>query len=128
MWLVAEYQPVGLFSLKHASATSSGGKSLLVPTPFALKMALLDGACRLWGVSEAEAIWPVLRDLPVGLSEWAVHPGLADSELLAIEPGGAPVRQADLDFLTSAKAREVIQQEGITLLSYKPLQEVWQST
>lgn len=31
----------------------------------------------------------LLRDLPVGLNEWAVHPGLADSELLAIEPGGA---------------------------------------
>jgi hypothetical protein len=68
----------------------------------------------------------LLRDLPVGLNEWAVHPGLEDGELLAIEPDGAPVRQADLDFLVSAEAREVIQQEGITLLSYKPLQEVWQ--
>ena len=68
----------------------------------------------------------LLRDLPVGLNEWAVHPGLEDGELLAIEPGGASVRQADLDFLVSADAREVIQQEGITLLSYKPLQEVWQ--
>jgi len=67
MWLIAEYQPVGLFSLKSALATSSGGKSLLVPTPFALKMALLDAACRLWGVSRAKAIWPVLRDLPVAL-------------------------------------------------------------
>ncbi len=67
----------------------------------------------------------LLRDLPAGLSEWAVHPGLADAELLAIEPDGAPVRQADLDFLVSAEAREVIQQEGITLLNYTPLQKVW---
>lgn len=67
MWLIAEYRPVGLFSLKHALATSSGGKSLLVPTPFALKMALLDAACKLWGVSQAETIWPILRDLPVAL-------------------------------------------------------------
>ncbi len=67
----------------------------------------------------------MLRDLPVGLSEWAVHPGLADAELLAIEPDGAQVRQADLDFLVSAEASEVIQREGITLLSYKPLQKVW---
>lgn len=67
----------------------------------------------------------LLRDLPVGLSEWAVHPGLADAELLAIEPDGAPVRQADLDFLVSAEAREVIQREGITLLNYTPLQKVW---
>jgi hypothetical protein len=67
MWLIAEYQPVGLFSLKHALATSSGGKSLLVPTPFALKMALLDATCRLWGVSQARAFWPMLRDLGVAL-------------------------------------------------------------
>ncbi|MBX3062599.1 MAG: polysaccharide deacetylase family protein [Anaerolineae bacterium] len=67
----------------------------------------------------------LLRDLPAGLSEWAVHPGLENAELLAIEPAGAAVRQADLDFLVSAQAREIIRQEGITLLSYQPLQEVW---
>lgn len=68
----------------------------------------------------------LLRDLPVGLNEWAVHPGLGDAELLAIDPVGAPARQADLDFMVSAQVREVIQQEGITLLSYRPLQAVWQ--
>jgi len=67
MWLIAEYQPVGLFSLKSALATSSGGKSLLVPTPYAIKMALLDAACRLWGVGTAEDVWPTLRDLSVAL-------------------------------------------------------------
>jgi chitin disaccharide deacetylase len=67
----------------------------------------------------------LLHELPVGLNEWAVHPGLADAELLAIDPDGAQGRQADLDFLVSAEAREVIQREGITLLSYKPLQKVW---
>jgi predicted glycoside hydrolase/deacetylase ChbG (UPF0249 family) len=67
----------------------------------------------------------LLRDLPVGLSEWAVHPGLADAELLAIEPDGAQGRQADLDFVVSAEARGAIQREGITLLNYKPLQKVW---
>jgi hypothetical protein len=35
--------------------------------------------------------------------------------------------QTDVDFLTSVQARESIQQEGITLLSCKPLQEVWQA-
>lgn len=70
----------------------------------------------------------LLRDLPVGLSEWAVHPGLENDELLAIDPDGAPVRQADLDAMISAQVREVIKQEGITLLSYKSLQEVWQAT
>jgi hypothetical protein len=67
MWLTAEYLPVGLFSLKNAMATSSGGKSLLVPSPYALKMALLDAACRVWGVSRAKTAWPTIRDLPVAV-------------------------------------------------------------
>ncbi|MGB9799708.1 MAG: hypothetical protein ACPLUL_06415 [Thermanaerothrix sp.] len=45
-WLVACYQPVALFSLKHGEATSTGGKTLLIPTPFAIRMALLDAALR----------------------------------------------------------------------------------
>jgi chitin disaccharide deacetylase len=68
----------------------------------------------------------LLRELPVGLNEWAVHPGWESDELRAIEGDGAGVRQADFDFLLSQEARKVIRQEGITLLSYKPLQEVWQ--
>ena len=62
----------------------------------------------------------------MGLSEWAVHPGLDNAELRTIQLDGTQVRQTDLDFMISAEAREVIQREGITLLSYKPLQEAWQ--
>jgi hypothetical protein len=67
MWLIIEYQPTALFSLKPAWATSSGGKSLLVPTPYAIKMALLDAACRTSGVKAAEKAWVWLRDLAVAL-------------------------------------------------------------
>jgi hypothetical protein len=74
MWLIADYQPVGLFSLKNSLATSSGGKSLLVPTPYSLKMALLDAACRTWGVRRATDLWPAIRSVQVaaGLPERAV--------------------------------------------------------
>ncbi len=68
----------------------------------------------------------MLRELPTGLSEWAVHPGLDSAELLTIEPEGSHSRQMDFDFLMSPEAREIIQQEGIILLSYAPLQAVWQ--
>ena len=44
MWMVARYAPTALFSLKPAAATSSGGKTLICPTPFSIKMALLDAA------------------------------------------------------------------------------------
>ena len=65
MWVIAEYLSTGLFSLKPAWATSSGGKSLLVPTPYAVKMALLDVACRTAGLSLAQELWPQIRDLGV---------------------------------------------------------------
>lgn len=68
----------------------------------------------------------LLRDLPVGLSEWAVHPGLGTTEARAID-GGWQVRQTDFDFLMSVDARELIRQEGIIVLNYKPLQEVWRA-
>jgi hypothetical protein len=45
-WLVAEYQPTALFSLKISSASSSVGKTLIVPTPYSIKMALVDAAFR----------------------------------------------------------------------------------
>ncbi len=66
-----------------------------------------------------------LRALPVGLSEWAVHPALDTPEMRAIEPESWQVRPTDLEFLLSPEARTIIAQEGIVLLSYKPLQEVW---
>ena len=67
-----------------------------------------------------------LRGLPTGLSEWAVHPALGTPEMQAIEPESWQVRTTDFAFLISQEAREVIEQEGIVLLSYRPLKEVWQ--
>jgi len=43
-WLVFDYEPTSLFSLKMAAATSSVGRSLLTPTPYAVKMAFVDAA------------------------------------------------------------------------------------
>jgi predicted glycoside hydrolase/deacetylase ChbG (UPF0249 family) len=68
----------------------------------------------------------LLRELPEGLTEWAVHPSLATAETRAIDPVGWQVKQADFDFLISLRAREIVREEGITLLSYAPLQEIWQ--
>jgi predicted glycoside hydrolase/deacetylase ChbG (UPF0249 family) len=67
----------------------------------------------------------LLRGLPAGLSEWAVHPGLDDADSKAIDPNGWPVRHADYDFLMSPQARDILDEEGISLLSYEPLQKVW---
>lgn len=63
MWSVAHFTPVAIFSLKPASATSSGGKTLICPTPFAIKMALLDAALRTQGYRAGQQLWPTIRDL-----------------------------------------------------------------
>jgi hypothetical protein len=65
MWMVARYLPVAPFSLKSAAATSSGGKTLLAPTPYAIKMALLNVAIRMLGVEEGERLFPILRDCSI---------------------------------------------------------------
>lgn len=67
----------------------------------------------------------LLRELPEGLSEWAIHPGVDSAELRAIEPTGNGFRQTDYEFWSTSEAREVMAREGIVLLNYEPLQEVW---
>jgi predicted glycoside hydrolase/deacetylase ChbG (UPF0249 family) len=67
-----------------------------------------------------------LRNLPAGLTEWAIHPSLVTGELKAIG-NNWPVRQADFEFLMSPETRAIIEQEGIIVLNYKPLQALWQA-
>jgi chitin disaccharide deacetylase len=66
----------------------------------------------------------MLRELPAGLSEWAVHPGLGTAEARAIDSWWSK-RAADLRFLVSREARETVAAEGIVLLDYRPLQAIW---
>jgi hypothetical protein len=67
MWYVAAYQQAALFSLRQSLSTSSGEKTLLIPTPFALKMALLDAAIRTLGKEQATLLFPSLRDLHIAV-------------------------------------------------------------
>src|SRR6266516_3447396 len=67
MWYQASYLPISLFSLRQSLSTSSGAKTLLVPTPFALKMALLDAAIRVLGKEQATLLFPTIRDLQIAV-------------------------------------------------------------
>jgi predicted glycoside hydrolase/deacetylase ChbG (UPF0249 family) len=69
----------------------------------------------------------LLRDLPAGLNEWAVHPGVGDEESRTIDDGWR-VRRTDYEFLTSAEAGELIQQEGIVVIDYRAIQQAWSQT
>jgi predicted glycoside hydrolase/deacetylase ChbG (UPF0249 family) len=66
----------------------------------------------------------LLHQLPPGLSEWAVHPGLADRASRKIDDGWE-VRSTDLEFLTSPEAREAVQREGIMIIDYSSIRDVW---
>lgn len=67
MWHVATYLPVSMVSLKLATATSTGGKALLLPTPYALKMALLNVVIESSGVDAGKVVWDILRDASVAI-------------------------------------------------------------
>ncbi len=67
MWTIASFQSTSFFSLRPANATTSGGKTLITPTPYAIKMALLDVALRVYGQSSGEIWFPYLRDLQIAI-------------------------------------------------------------
>lgn len=74
MWLIATYHPVALFSLKIGTATATGGKSLLIPSPYAIRMALLDVALRVEGNHQGEKFFSAIHSLDIALrpSRYAV--------------------------------------------------------
>jgi predicted glycoside hydrolase/deacetylase ChbG (UPF0249 family) len=78
--------------------------------------------------NKADTYAQMLRHLPRGLNEWAVHPAHATNHWQVIEPTGWQVRQTDYEFLTSPRARQILDQEGITVIDYRPLQKAWLGT
>ena len=85
---------------------------------------------------KADVLAAKLRELPAGLSEWALHPGIATEELRAVMadprlPGvtGTPEgRQSDFDVAVSEEAARIVAEEGIQIIGYRALQQVWQTT
>lgn len=63
MWLEIEYSPTSLFSLKSSQTTSSGGKSLFSPSPYAVKMALLNAIITYGSLEEAKEKFKLITDL-----------------------------------------------------------------
>jgi chitin disaccharide deacetylase len=74
--------------------------------------------------TKASRYLQLLRDLPTGLSEWAVHPGLGNAASREIDDGWR-VRRTDLDFLTSPEARDAVRREGIVIIDYGPIRHAW---
>jgi len=67
MWLVAEYLPTSLFSLRMSNATNAVAKTLLLPSPYCVKMALLDASFRRDGVEVTKLRFNWIKLLEVRL-------------------------------------------------------------
>ena len=66
----------------------------------------------------------LLRSLPAGLSEWAVHPAVGEETAGERDLGWA-VRRSDHAFLLSRLARRVLEEEDIVVIDYRGLQRIW---
>lgn len=66
-----------------------------------------------------------LKNLQPGVTEFVIHPGLADEELRAAtrerDTWGAAWRQRDYDFFTSHKFRQMLADEHIQLITWREL-------
>jgi predicted glycoside hydrolase/deacetylase ChbG (UPF0249 family) len=65
----------------------------------------------------------LLRSLPPGLTEWAVHPG-SDADRSRGDHDRR-VRSTDHAFLTSPQARRIVAEEGIVLTDHRAVQHAW---
>jgi hypothetical protein len=63
MLLEFEYSPTSLFSLRSSSSTSSAGKTLFCPSPYAVKMALLNAIITYNSLEIAKENFEMIRDL-----------------------------------------------------------------
>ena len=127
MWWITTYEPVTMFSLKAAAATSTGGKSLLLPTPFSFKMALLNTVIQLEGIDAGTRLWPAIRDgkmAILGPAQIAVN----NTFTRILKPSrGQLLPDPDTGILQvmgrSIGFREYVQWHGETQIAFEPSNE-----
>lgn len=65
MWIEIVYKPTSLFSLKQSNATNSAAKTLLCPSPYAVKMALLNAIITYDSVEAAKKYFNLVKELKI---------------------------------------------------------------
>ena len=120
MWLIAESRPASLFSFRSGIATSSGAKTLFLPTPFAIRTALLDTAIRTKGVAAGRAAFDWIKQLSI-----AVRPPerVVVTNLFAkiLKPTRKEEAEEAMD--RTIAFREYAQLEGIMALAFNVAEE-----
>ncbi len=62
MWLEIEYVPTSLFSFKDIKATNTAATSLLFPTPFGVKMALISEAIKKFDLEKGKYVFKLVKE------------------------------------------------------------------
>jgi hypothetical protein len=119
-WLIFEYAPAALFSLKSSRATSTAGKTLLTPTPYAVKMAFLDAALRhaLTNNPDRLVSWLAEASLRIGVPRHACVTGTIQSvrqEMRDTERKREPEGPA---YRSSIAMREFVHYQGTLRLAF----------
>ncbi len=74
------------------------------------------------GALDERLFHAVLGSIPPGTWEFVCHPGYNDAELAGVRTRLRESRVQELKLLTSPAARQVLQQNGVKLISYRDLQ------
>ncbi len=107
MWLMARYRPVSAFSLRSSLATSSGGRTNLVPSMYAVKLALVDAAFRAG--DDGAAVFEMVKNLPIRFE--APRQAVVSNSFIKIRR--EPKDKADGPaFISSVAFREFCQYQG----------------
>lgn len=115
-WLVAKYAPVGLFSLKVSAATSSVGRTLLVPTPYAVKMACVDAAFRA-GLSDDDCAALLAALAPVEVRLRPPPAAVVTHTIIKIRQEPKKPSPA-LPYISNVAYREVVHHAGTWLWAF----------
>lgn len=103
----AVFQPTSLFSLKDSSSTNSGAKSLFLPSPYAIRMAILNQAITLAGVD---------FETGKGKNEWFKM--VRDSEIGYFLEGNYCVNNCFVKILKPSRSRPGEVQETVSFREY----------
>jgi len=74
------------------------------------------------GFLNRQTLEDILRDVPDGVSELMAHPGYVDAVLEGVETRLVAQREQELDALTCPRARILLEEMGIQLVTYRALQ------
>lgn len=113
-----KYLPTALFSLKESNSTNSGAKSLFLPSPYAIKMAILNQAITIGGeleyLEEKKSLsFSFIRDAEIsffieGNSYFSVNNSFVKILKPAREGGGFGQTVAFREYLYLSKSLEIV--------------------